>query len=193
MFQIKSGFIGNFKIGDNICHNLEILKILYRVFNHGNETTQKFLCKPITVLLVSIAEALIYDLHDRIQTFTTEGVPGLSKKCLAYIRQTKLRDFEKHIASAKKHELFGTNEKFYDRLDELRKLRNRIHIQNKKGEFEPDEGNAFSLERKLQAEKAVEFLMRHSWSHYKRPDDCHRVADFNLHWERHYKFLIKRR
>lgn len=49
------------------------------------------------------------------------------------------------------------NPTVYDALDELRRLRNRVHIQNEQNDFERDDSAAFfTSERKLRAEKALE-------------------------------------
>ena len=50
----------------------------------------------------------------------------------------------------RKHDFFElADTAFYDDLDQLRRLRNRIHIQNVKNDFEPDDANAFTEGRKV--------------------------------------------
>jgi hypothetical protein len=66
VFAIKSKFIGNFKLGDNIVHNLNVLGLLYRVYANEDNDGKRLLCKPIILLLVSIIEAVLHDLHHRI-------------------------------------------------------------------------------------------------------------------------------
>lgn len=186
-FTIKSNFIGLFKVGDNINHNLQILSLLYKYYAEAAGADQKLLLKPITITIVSIIEALLYDLHYRIKSFTTEGVQNISIDVLNYIRGKHLDELEKYIASAKKHNLFQRrNEKFYDYLDELRKLRNRVHIQNRNNYFESDESNAFNDERRILAEKALEKVMRIMLEKYHRNDHHHHVADFTLPWNPHF-------
>lgn len=187
MVSIDSSFIGSFKVGDNIHHNIDTLKLLYRHFNEGTEGEKQLLCKPIIVTLVSIGEAVLYDFHFRIVTFTKEGVNSLDEKVLKEIRSKKLDHFEKLITCAKKYNLFRVkNEKLYDRFDELRRLRNRIHIQNTKGEFERDESEAFSQKRKTQAEKVIEKVLRSMSTHYGRGSQLRGVSDFELPWESHF-------
>lgn len=183
MQHVKSHFIGSFKVGDNICYNLKILKLLYSHLEDSEEEARRLLCKPIVVTLVSVTEAVIYDLHYRVRAFHREGIQGVSDGVLSYIRAAKLHDYEKQIASAKRHRLLGTNMILYERLDELRKLRNRIHIQNSKGHFEPDESDAFTLTRKRQAEKTVQYVMTYCSDNYPRPKGCYHVQDFELPWE----------
>lgn len=74
---IDSGFIGDFKLGDNICFNLGILKTLYALREAGTRQEKLHLQKPIILLNVSIIEAVLCDFHGRIQSFTKEGVSNL--------------------------------------------------------------------------------------------------------------------
>jgi hypothetical protein len=102
-----------------------------------------------------------------------------------YIRLKKIDDLEKYIASAKKQDLFDEADKqFYAHLDDLRRLRNRIHIQNEKLDFEPDEFNAFNQQRKILAERALEKTLRTMERKYARAMD--HVADLILPWQPHY-------
>jgi hypothetical protein len=183
---IRSKFIGDFKLGDNINHNLDILTLLYKQYNDGDETQKSLLCKPITLLLVSIVDAVLYDLHWRVKTFTKEGVANILKSSIEYIRTLKKMDtLEKYIASAEKHSLLGpAGSPIYADLGTLRRLRNRIHIQNTKKDFEPDEVIAFNTARKLLAEKAVENTLRTMAEKYAR--DTNFVNDFTLPWDAHF-------
>lgn len=187
MVVIESKFIGDFKLGDNINHNLKILALLYEQYAKGDDAQKLLLCKPITLLLVSIIDAILYDLHWRIRTFTKEGVRNVLKSSIVYIRSLKKMDtLEKYIASAKKNGLLGpTNDQLYADLDTLRRLRNRIHIQNTKKDFEPDEINAFSTVRKLLAEKAIEKTLKVMAEKYARETNF--VDDFTLPWEPHFQ------
>lgn len=76
--------------------------------------------------------------------------------------------------------------RFYDRLDDLRRLRNRVHIQNVKKDFEPDDYDAFNEERKRLAERALEKTLRTMSAKYSRGDNYHYVADFELPWNEHF-------
>ncbi len=57
MFTVKSGFMGDFKLGDNINYSLRVLSILYKYQSESTSGEQTLLCKPITVLIASICEA----------------------------------------------------------------------------------------------------------------------------------------
>jgi hypothetical protein len=72
-FEIRSSFIGSYKLGDNINYNLKLLALLYRYFANSSEDDRKLLRKPIIVILVSITEAVLYDLHMRIKILLTRG------------------------------------------------------------------------------------------------------------------------
>jgi hypothetical protein len=97
MLKVSSAFIGNFKIGDNIHYNLEVLKTLYACNEELSPDQKRFLDKPITVTLVSICEALIYDFIDRSKFFTQEGVTGLSEEALERLRQAKAWSLDKKL------------------------------------------------------------------------------------------------
>ena len=156
MFKVSAGFIGSFKLGDNINHNLEILAYLYQCQASASPKEGQLLRKPITILLGSVCEAVLHDLHLRMRIYTNEGVLGIPASVLSYVRGKKLDKFELYISSAKKHSLLGPKtDDIYDELDELRMLRNRIHIQNEKDHFEPDESIAFSEARQISAEKTL--------------------------------------
>jgi hypothetical protein len=117
MFTVGSGFIGNFKLGDNINHNLAVLALLYRYSREGDAESKRLLCKPITILLVSVIEAVLHDFHSRIRTFTWEGVMNLPPSISEYVRSLRrIDELEKYIASAKKHDFFdAADQGFYDR------------------------------------------------------------------------------
>jgi hypothetical protein len=187
VFEISSNFIGDFKLGDNINYNLRLLHLLYEYFDNADGDERRFLCKPIILTLVSINEAVLYDLHTRVQAFTREGVKGLTDTIVAYIRGRQLDKFKQYIDSARKHDLFdAADTAFYERLDDLRRLRNRVHIQNTDNDFEPDERDAFNERRKELAEKALEKTLRTMAGKYPRGPAFNHAADFQLPWQAHF-------
>jgi hypothetical protein len=99
---IQSKFIGDFKLGDNINHNLDILALLYKHHSVGDDTQRGLLCKPIILLLVSIIDAVLHDLHWRVKTFTKEGVANILKSSIEYIRSLKKMTSLKNISRAQK-------------------------------------------------------------------------------------------
>jgi hypothetical protein len=71
-------------------------------------------------------------------------------------------------------------------MDNLRKLRNRIHIQNTRYDFEPDEAQAFNEERKVLAEKVLEKTLKTMTEKYPRDERYSYVDGFLLPWTEHY-------
>ncbi len=184
MVTYESKFIGDFKLGDNIVFNLSVLKSLYELRANGSAVHKRHLQKPITLLNISIIEALLYDFHLRLTTFTREAI-SISQDVLDAIRSKKIDEFEKYIASAKKNDFFDLKDTvFYDKLDELRKLRNRFHIQNTKKHFEKDDVQAFNEARMILSEQALEEVIRTLARKYARPHSF--VANFNLPWDTHF-------
>lgn len=186
MFRVSSHFVWRFKTGDNINLNLSTLTYLYECYAQGDAAARASLRKPITIIIASIAEALLYDFHQRIKGATREGVPTLSHKLLAYVRGKVIDQFENCIASARKHKLFAAPHDVYNRLDQLRRLRNRIHIQNAKNDFEPDEDVAFSEARMVMAEQALEAVCKCLAQRYPRPAHAQAVDEFEFPWTAHF-------
>jgi len=124
----------------------------------------------------------------RLRTYTSEGVRNIAQKVIDYIRAKKIDEFGKYITSAKKHDFFDAEDStFYEVLGSLRKLRNRIHIQNSKKHFEPDEEEAFNHNRQIKAEKALEKVLKIMSAKYSRNEALtDYVTDFELPWNEHF-------
>lgn len=184
MVTYSSGFIGSFKLGDNIVHNLAILRELYAIQKSGTQEQSQLLRKPIVVLIGSIAEAILYDLYVvKISTFTHEGVPNIPQDVLEEIRTRTIDEFARYIANARSKSLLGSASNLYDSLEELRKLRNRVHIQNTKRHFEPDESDAFNDRRQNEAEATLEQLIAYMCNNHLRTASRQCVTDFVLPWD----------
>ncbi|NKL58325.1 hypothetical protein [Rhizobium leguminosarum] len=183
MISYASNFMGNFKLGDNIVFNLRILQYFYELYSDGTSLQKRLLQKPITILNVSITEAILQDFYTRMRSFTREKI-DVSISVLARVRGAQIDDFSKYIANARRNDFFDLKDtEFYDVLDDLRKLRNRVHIQNEKRYFEPDDSSAFSAERMVLSEKALETVIETMQRKYSR--DHAFIADFNLPWDSH--------
>ncbi len=183
MVTYSSGFIGNFKLGDNIVHNLAILRELYVMQISGTPEQTELLRKPIIILCGAIAEAVLYDLYViKISIFTNEGVPNIPPEVLEEIRTKTIDEFAKYISNARSKSLLGVESQLYDSLDELRKLRNRVHIQKAKGYFEPDESNAFNRTRQIETETTLERLIAYMSANHLRSSYRQCVAEFVLPW-----------
>jgi hypothetical protein len=187
MFTVRANFICIFKTGDNINYNLKILASLYRCFERADQYEKKLLCKPIILLISSVTEAVLHDFHLRMRANTVEGVVNLGKSILQYVQGKKIDQLETYIASARKHDLFDMpNSDFYEDLNLLRRLRNRVHIQNIERDLEEDEGSVFTEARKIISEKTLEKVMKTMSSKYPRPASvADFVNDFELPWNEH--------
>lgn len=106
MFSLKSDFIANFKLGDNINYNLKILNALYENYESADVYKKTLLIKPIILIIMSVIEAILYDFHYRAKWYTREGISNLSEDILLILRSKRIDDLGKYIAAAKKHSFF---------------------------------------------------------------------------------------
>lgn len=186
LFTISSDFIGSFKTGDNINFNLRTLRLLYSYYGAEDSDGRRHLRKPITIVLVSITEAMLADFYMRVQNFTTEGVTNLDSAVVDDIRAKKLDKLEHFIASVRKHRIFGDHDTLYEQLDELRNLRNKVHIQGRSGQLEADEHKAFSPSRMKRAEETLEYIGKYlSINHARRRSGYvdHFICPWEPHWD----------
>lgn len=186
MITICSRFIGSFKLGDNINYNLRILSLLYATYSRVDDGRKRLLCKPIIILNTSIIEAVLHDfVACRIRSYTREGVNSLLHSIVGAVRGKQIDEFEKYIACARKHDLLKVQDDlFYDKLDFLRKLRNRVHIQNTKGHFEFDDGDAFTEDRKLISEECLKKVLQQMEKYHLRDESIGNHVDvFVLPWD----------
>ncbi len=134
----------------------------------------------------AVAEAIIHDLYVvKISTFTSEGVPNIPDDVLDDIRTKTIDEFAKYISNARSNKLLGDDSQIYEDLDNLRKLRNRIHIQNTKGHFERDEMDAYTSARQEMAERTLETLISHMVANHLRKESRQCVAELELPWSSH--------
>ena len=186
MVVINSSFIGDFKLGDNINHNLTVLAALYAARDSTqNGAHRRALCKPICVTAISIIEAVLHDLHHKARSFTKEGVPSLVQSVLYRIRTKQIDKLDHLIVSVRKDDLLGVEPEFYEELDYLRQVRNRLHIQNVPPRLDRDEHQVFTPEVVVRAEVALERVMRIMEERYQRPDGNNYVEAFRLPWDAH--------
>lgn len=188
MFTVDSGFIGKFKTGDNINYNLGYLKILYDTQKSLDQDGANLLCKPITITLISIIEALLHDLIYRMQYHTNEGVKNIANEVLSDVRNKTLDKLATYIDCIRKHNLLeASSTNLYDDLHELRKIRNRIHIQNVNKHLPADEDDVFTHDRQVDAEKMVEIVIKHISDKHQRSEGRRGyVNDFEFPWDEHF-------
>lgn len=158
-----SHFIWNFKTGDNICYNLKILDSLYE---QKEKTGSLIFNKPIAIFLVSIIEAMLLDLIERIDDGTND-LPAISQTSITNIKNlvakhktpitindpiTGVHTFNKRknykmkevLTIFEDNELIGSKgDSIYKRLEIFNRLRNRVHILNYFKNFHVDENKVF--------------------------------------------------
>lgn len=181
---VPATFIDVFKIGDNINYNLSIQKVLYK---HYEDSTDGYkLIKPIVVINASISEAVLYDFIENRIKYANQ-TERLFESISAILKTKKLDNFEHFIAQAKKYDFFELGDTdFYKAMHELRKIRNRIHIQNSKWEEPHNESEVFTERSKLLSEKVLEKILNTMVDKYSRREEYHGyVNSFELPWDRH--------
>ncbi len=134
-----SQFFWSFKRMDNVNYNFSIVEMLYKAKKHYND--DEYFNKPIIVLLLAIIECCLYDFFMRITGHTQDPLPNLKKSIISFFKLTKETDeLKKLIDRIRSHNLFGidSSNTLYKDLDHLRKIRNRVHIQNRNHELDID-------------------------------------------------------
>lgn len=162
-------FFWSFKRMDNVNYNFRILEILYAAKRQNNNN---LFIKPIVVIIISIIECMLYDFIERIQIHTADKIPNLAQSIISYIKGKKIDDFEKAIRQVEKQNLLRTsnNDTIYSDLDLLRKIRNRVHIQNKEQQLDEDDYCVFTESNLRLAEKTLERVCEILCNTYPRWD-----------------------
>ncbi len=179
---IKADFVWKFKTGDNIKYNIEILTYLY---NQYNKDKNYLLLKPIIITNTTIIEAVLHDFCHRIKGSIREEL-SLPEKIIQSVRGKNLKDeFEKYIAQARSNDFFELSQTtFYTKLDNLRKIRNRVHIQNTNGHQPYDEKEVFTEPVKVLSEKLLEKTLKTLSEKYPRSHNY--VGEFELPWDPYF-------
>ncbi len=153
--EIEANFIGDFKVGDNIACNCEILCELV----DANKTGK--LNKVIVLQAVSILEACMSEIIFRAQEFNREGVPRISDEDQKQIKDKKYDKLATITDAFRKYKLLdGLGEDIYEGIHLLRKYRNKVHIQNDvKDLAERNEYKIFSDDfTKFALDKVIEII-----------------------------------
>lgn len=192
--------IWNYKVGDNIAFNFKQLFFLYNQRDKEALLHKKMLYnKYIAVTVVSIIEAVLYDFIVRLSEATTHFPACISSEKRSQIK--KEIDESKQVFSSRergeykrvknysnkelrnlllKYELLGQKTSpIYNDFEEAVFLRNRIHIFNWFGNFEPDEENVFTNQRVENVEHLAVTIITYLASTYSRPADSNQT-DFWL-------------
>ncbi|MEP1521499.1 hypothetical protein [Ascidiaceihabitans sp.] len=169
--SFSTSFVYDFKRGDNIVLNCQSIHKLWSLREELPAREQWLLNKPIVLMSAAVVEVCLCELFQRVRFHTLEGVPRLTAKQIKGIKITKKDDFGLYLAQCKQNKILGPTRSFdnvYSRLDNLRKTRNRIHIQNLDGSEPRCDRKAFSDEIVTEAEWLLEFTLKYLSTHYPR-------------------------
>lgn len=176
-------FFWDFKKMDNVNYNFGIVEKLYTVKKQNGSNS--FFNKPIIIAILSIIECILYDFVRRVNEHSNEKIPNLDDAFVANTKIKTLEHFEPLIVHIKKNNLLRISNKdsIYDELDHLRKVRNRIHIQNIQQQLDRDECNVFTEDNLKLAEKSLERICEILCHVYPRPDrEFCSMSDFPRPW-----------
>lgn len=171
--QIVCRFVGDFKVGDNIVLNAEVLCKLSKL-NEGG-----IFNKLLLIQAGSIMEAALFEIIYRTQNFHREGVPEISEEDRVAISKKEIERFKAAIDVMRKYHLLdGAGIDVYDELERLRKYRNRVHIQNDtEVEDAPREENrAFNDKVTFWALNFNVRILKYLNERYPRPEALQRYA-----------------
>lgn len=120
----SSGFVGDFKTGDNIAYNCEVLCAL------ASQNQNRLFNKMIYIQCAAIVEACLDQIIFRAKAHTIEGVPTITVTDQNAIRQKKYDKFSQYIDVMKKYKLLDElGDHIYQQLHRMRMIRNKVHIQ----------------------------------------------------------------
>jgi len=168
-------FIWEFKKGDNIVYNFQILWILYESRLQSNE--QHLFNKPIIISIASIIECILDDFVQRIQQRTRDPLPNITSEIIhdfkyrekdGVLEFNKLESVALYLKQAEKHNLFDQPKIFYENLWLLKNARDRVHIQNRYGKLEANEDRVFSDARLKLSEEILEIVIDKMVSKFPR-------------------------
>lgn len=99
--EVPSHFVGDFKVGDNIAYNSDILCELVSS-NEGGRFNKLIIIQAASVLEASLGE-IIY----RAQKFNIEGIPSIKEKDLEEIGRKKIDKLNNTILVMQKYKIFN--------------------------------------------------------------------------------------
>lgn len=164
-------FIGDFKVGDNMAYNADLL---CRLVEQGSTFN-----KLIVLQAGAITEAALSQIIYRAQNFTREGVPNISEQDRAQIEGKQVERFKAIIDVMKKYKILdAAGGDIYDELERLREYRNKVHIQLdvKLKDVPRDEGNAFTDQLREWALKLNVRVLKFLTDRFARPEDLAQYA-----------------
>lgn len=150
-------FFWNFKRMDNANYNFKIIEVLYNAKKQSGG--EKYFNKPIILHLMAIVECMLYDFFDRVRLFTNDPFPNIDAQVIADLRAMRETDELKRLLPPLENRNVlqaPTGDSIYTDLEHLRKVRNRIHIQNRYNLTPNDEINVFTDTELALTEKCFE-------------------------------------
>ena len=184
--SIDTSFIWDFQLGDNIVFNTKILRSLYKNLDITKlDQAEAITIKPIVVIGVSTIEALMFDFVCRVKE-SSVGPNNLNMEKIKSIAKLNTDGtswkFKEAINRLQHHQILGNQSNYYDNLDFLRNLRNRIHIQNEFGGRR--EEFVWTLQILHRFEACIEYTLLYLSENYSR--DKKFVENAAISWERHF-------
>lgn len=178
-------FFWNFKRMDNVNYNYKILEKLYKARSNDNNSTE--FIKPISVIIISIVECVLYDFIERIQDHVNDKIPNLQEDIISEIKNKQINVFSKIIVQVKKQNLLraGNDNQIYEDLEFLCNLRNRVHIEDIWRQLDKDEPKIFTDQNLKLAEKVLEEVLEILCNVYPRKwhiENPILMADFPRLW-----------
>ena len=184
--SLLNQFIWEFKIGDNVSYNLNLVFSLIR--DHNSDRGCNY-SKPISILCVSIMEAILVDFLERLDkaTYRFPESLGESKEKIKLRLSKEKQDFEKVyedetfkyrrlrnfgykdiVSLFEEFSLLGSSTEVYVNLQNMGRFRNRVHIRNYFGNFERNESRTFSEVRTQKTINYMSKLFKYMEKNYSR-------------------------
>lgn len=164
--QYSYVFFWNYKRMDNSNYNFRIVEALCYAKNNCNNN--ELFNKPITIIIMAIVECILFDFIKRVNEHNIERIPNLDQSVINKTRSKTLKMFKHIITHAKKYNLMLLENK-YDEIDELRELRNRVHIQNDTCSFDKNEYKLWNDKNAQRAGRILKEICEILCNYYPRP------------------------
>lgn len=156
--EFSGQFFWNFKRMDNVNYNFEIVELLYSA-KKTNGNNSRF-NKPIIILIMAIIECSLYDFILRINQYNTDSFPNIHQVVVSYFRNNvrETDELKRLIPQIRSQNLLRvpSGDSLYDDLEYLRKVRNRVHIQNKYYTLNKDEHRVFTESELTKTQECLE-------------------------------------
>lgn len=176
-------FFWDFKRMDNTNYNFDILNII--CLTKKEKASNPHFNRPVLIQIVAIIECILYDFVRRVNEYRQEIIPNLDQAAVNDTRSKVLDEFEPLIAHVRKSNLLriSAGDSIYDDLDHLRKVRNRVHIQNRQQQFDRDEYNVWVEANVQLAGRVLERVIEVLCHVYPRPGRAFvSMTDFPRPW-----------